>query len=136
MSPKIGLAKQALDDGLALRGRSDALQDRQMIEHLVGGDARINAEVLREIAELPAQLLRLLEDIDVAELDAAFGRGLERRDRSHQRRFASAIGTEQAIHSARNRQADIVKRTHAICIGMADRDQFEHEFPRVMWVRR
>jgi hypothetical protein len=38
-----------------------------MVEHVVGGDARIDAEILGKIARGPAQLLGLGDDVDVAE---------------------------------------------------------------------
>jgi hypothetical protein len=43
-----------------------------MIQHVVGRDAGINAEILRKIAQRLTQQLRLGDDVDVPEADCAF----------------------------------------------------------------
>ena len=78
-----GGMRQRFDGDPAVCGRSDALQRRHMVEHAVSGDARIDAEILRQIAKRPAKLFRLADDIDIAEPDRSSRRRLERRDRPH-----------------------------------------------------
>ena len=116
--PEVGLLEQRLDHRLAIPGAGDALQDCELVEHRISGDAGINPEVLRQVAERPAQLVRLGEDIDVAEFDRARGRLLQRRDGAHERRFAGAVGAEQAVHPARDRQADVVESDRAVSVSM------------------
>jgi hypothetical protein len=59
--------EQGLDHALALALAGDALEHRHLVEHRVGRDARIDAEILRQIAERAAQPLGLGEHVDVAE---------------------------------------------------------------------
>ena len=68
-SPEVGLVEQRLDHCLAVGLARDSLEDGDLVEHRVGGDARIDAEILRQIAQPLAQLSRVSEDVDVAEAD-------------------------------------------------------------------
>src|SRR5687768_3983615 len=64
-------------------GIAQALEHGHVVEHFVRGDARIDAEILRQIAERAAQFLRLADDVDIAEADAPFARRLQRGDGAH-----------------------------------------------------
>ena len=129
MVPQIGLVEEGFNQCLALSLVGNALQHGHMVEHIHRGDARINAEILRQIAKPFPQLLRLGKYIEIAEPDRAIGGGLQRRDGAHQSRFASAIWPKQPVHSARDRQIHIIKRACSVCIDMADTGDFEHDLP-------
>ena len=47
-----------------------------MIEHALGAQVRIEAELLRQVAEDLSDVVRLREDVDVAEADAARSRAV------------------------------------------------------------
>ena len=79
----------------------EALQHGEVIEHVVGGDPRIDAEVLRQVAQRAAQRVGIREHVDVAEADRALRRDLQRRDAAHQRRLAGAVRAQQPEHAAR-----------------------------------
>jgi hypothetical protein len=66
-------------------------------QHLVGGDAWIDAEILGQVAERAPQFLRLGDDVDSSEVDGALGRRLQRGDGPRQRRLAGAVRTEEAV---------------------------------------
>jgi Asp/Glu/hydantoin racemase len=62
---EVGAAQQR--GHVSLRSRDcDALEDREVIEQRLGRDARIDAELLRQIAEDAADVVLLAEDVDVA----------------------------------------------------------------------
>jgi hypothetical protein len=63
-APQIRLMQQGFDRRPAVRGRGDALQDCHVVEHFESGDARIDAEVLWQVAQLAPQLLGLGDDVD------------------------------------------------------------------------
>jgi hypothetical protein len=89
--PEIDLVEQSLDRRLSVGGGGDALQHRHVIQHVVGRNARIDAEILREITKRPPQPFGLGDHIDLAEADAALRRRLQRRDRPHQSRLSRAV---------------------------------------------
>ena len=100
-----------------------------MVEHLLGRDAGVDAEILRQVAEHPAQSLRLLEDIDVAEPYLPGGRGLQGGDDAHQGRLASAVGAQKAVHALGDGQADIVERLHAAGVDVRQSLDGKHAGP-------
>ena len=63
--------QQRLDRLPALRLARHALQHREVVEQLPRGDARVDAEILRQVAQGRAQPLRLADHVDVAEADRA-----------------------------------------------------------------
>ena len=128
-APQIDLMKQGLDRGLALGRAGDALQHRHVIQHVAGGNAGIDSEILREVAERAPELIGMGEDVDVAEADAALGRDLQRRHRAHQGRLARAVRPEEAVHAARNGQGHVVQRAGAVRVDVADAVQIEHPNP-------
>ena len=62
---KIRLPEQRVHDVLALALRRDSLENREVIEHLVGGGLGVQAELLREIPERAAQRVLVVQDVDV-----------------------------------------------------------------------
>jgi hypothetical protein len=64
-----------------------------------------------------AQAGLVLQHIDAIEMDTAAIGVLQCRNGAHQRRLARAIRPQQAEHSVRNVQADIVDGLDAIGIG-------------------
>ena len=130
--PEIGLRQQGFDRRLAFSGGRDALENAHVLKHVIGRHARINAEILRQIAQRRAQFLGVGDDVDITETDGPGGRRLQRRDAAHQRRFAGAVGPEQPEHAGGNCQADIIERTRAIGIDMADMGELEHRFS-LLW---
>jgi hypothetical protein len=59
---------------------SDALHDREMVQHVERGDLGIDAELLRQIAEDAAHLVLLAEHVDAVERDRAGVGILQRGD--------------------------------------------------------
>ena len=99
--PQVRLPEQRLDDLLARPALGDALEQREVIEQVLRAHLRIDAELLRQVAERLAHLVLLLQHVDVAEADAAVVRLLQRGEDAHQRGLAGAVGAEQAVHSRR-----------------------------------
>ena len=118
--PQIDLVEQALDDVLALLGAGDPLEHRHVVEHVVGRDARIDAEVLRQVAQGASQQIGRLQHVDIAKADMARGRGLQGGHRPHQGRFSSPVGTQKPVHAARDRQIDLVQGLYAIGVDVGE----------------
>ena len=97
-----------------------------MVEQVVGGNARIDPEILRQVAEPLAQFLGLLENVDPVEGYAARSRGLQRRHGPHQGGFAGAVRAEQSEHALGDGQGHIVERARTVRIDMGNVLQFQH----------
>ena len=119
---QIGLAQQGVDHLAPLGAICEPLQPRQMIEQVFGADLRVDAEVLRQIAEHATHGVFVAKNVDAAghvgELRRARVGVLQGRQRSHQGRLAGAIRPEQAEHAGGDRQRDVVERAHAVGIGL------------------
>ena len=89
-----------------------------MFEQVLRAHLRIDAELLRQVAERLAHLILLLQHVDVAEVDAAAVRLLQRGQDAHQRGLAGAVGAEQAVHPRRNRERHVLQRLHAVGVGL------------------
>jgi len=72
-----------------------ALDRRQVGEELAGAQVGIDAEVLRQVAELPAQLPRIAHDVMALPQHAPRGRPGHGGEDAHQRRLAGAVRTQQ-----------------------------------------
>ena len=105
--PQIGFDQQIFDD-LLLVVAVDAFERRQVFEHREGRDSRIRAKLLRQITKRAAQRGFVLQNVYAVECDGAAVGLLQRRNRSHQRRFACAIGAEQAEHSFGHVQMNVL----------------------------
>jgi hypothetical protein len=91
-----------------------------VVEQALGAHRRVDAELLREIAEGATHAVLLAQDVDVAQHDGASVGLLERGDRAHERRLAGAVGSEEAIHPARNVERDVAEGAHAVGVGLGD----------------
>src|SRR5437764_6913469 len=87
-----------------------------MAEHVLGRDAGIDAEFLRQISQTTANLILLLEDVYITQTSAAAVGFLQRSQSAHERGFAGAVGPEQSIHPSRDRERYVIKRFDAILI--------------------
>ena len=102
---------------LALFAIHDSFQKGDVIQHVLRGNARVNAEVLRQIAKPAANFFLLLQHVDVTKRCGSAVRLLERGQRAHQRGLAGTIGAKQSVHPARNPQRDVIQCFHTIRIG-------------------
>ena len=64
---KIGALQQRVDGVASLARVADSLQHRKVIQHRLGRDPWINAELLRQVSEQTAHFVLLAKDVDVAE---------------------------------------------------------------------
>jgi len=101
-------------------GRTDALQHGQVIEQLLGREPRVDAELLRQVAQHAPQPVRLCEDIHALEGYAAAAGALQGGDDAHQRGLARPVRPEQAVDAARHVEVDVVQRAHAPWIGVRE----------------
>ena len=98
----------------------DALEHREVVEQLLRAHLRVDAELLRQVAERLPHFVLLVQDVDIAEADAALVRLLQRGDDAHQRGLAGAVRAEQAVHARRDREGDVLQRVHAVGVGLGD----------------
>jgi hypothetical protein len=98
----------------ALRAIAEAFEDGQMVEEIEGGDFRIHAEVLRQVAELAAKVAGIGDDVLAGEGDRALVGLLQRGDGAHQRRLAGAVGAEQAEQTVADFEGDVVEGSNAV----------------------
>src|SRR5205085_11867285 len=96
--------EQRVDDALALLRARDALEAREVVEHLRRGDFRIDAELLRQVSEERPDLALLLQYVDRVERRRAAIGLLQRRERSHERGLPRAVGPEEAEHPRVDRE--------------------------------
>ena len=89
-----------------------------MVEQLLGADLRVDAELLRQVAERPAHRVLVPQHVDLAERDAAAVGLLQRGEDAHQRGLAGAVGPQQPVHAVRDREGDVVQRLHAVGVGL------------------
>src|SRR5690606_5923480 len=118
--PEIDLIQQRLDRFLARRALPNAFEHRKVVQQIECGDARIDTEVLRQVAERCAELFRLGQYVDLTEPNRAMRRRLQRRDTSHARRFTGAIRPQQTEHALRDIQSRVVECTRTVRIDMCD----------------
>jgi hypothetical protein len=111
---------RAFDRFLALALAGQALEDGKVVQQLFGADFRIDAEVLRQVAQLAQQPFLVLQDVETVEMDAAAVGILQRRDGAHERGLAGAVRAEQAEHAIRDLEADIVDGLDAIGIRLVE----------------
>src|SRR5262245_45632519 len=93
-------------------------------------DTRVDAKVLRQVAECAAQRAGVRDDVDVVEPDAAGGWNLQRGHRAHERRLAGAVRPEQAEHPARDFQRDRLERARTVRIDMRELVDAQHTASR------
>ena len=91
---------------------------------------RIDAEVLRQIAEPAPQLARIGEDVEAVEDDRPRVRLLQRGDGAHQRRLAGAVRPEQPEQPLADLEAHVIERADAVGIGFRKMRDGEQSGPR------
>ncbi len=104
----------------------DALEDSDVVEQRNRRHAGVDAEILGEVAQSPAKLLRFGDDVDAIEEYPARIWFLQRGDCPHERGLAGAVGAEQAEEARADFQVDTAKRPDAVCIGFGESRDPEH----------
>ena len=115
---QIGLLQQAIDDFAPPRPLRQSFQHGEVVEQFIRRHLRIQAEVLRQVAQHAADLVLVVEYVVVAEEDGAGIALLQGGQGAHQGRLAGAIRAQQAKHPGRYRQRHVIQRHHAIRVGL------------------
>jgi hypothetical protein len=116
--PEVDLLQERLDERLARPAIGDALEQGEVLEQLLGADLRVEAELLRQVAQRLAHGVLLVQHVDVAERDSTLVRLLQRGKDAHQRGLAGAVGAEKAEHAGRDREGHVLQRLHAVRISL------------------
>jgi hypothetical protein len=103
-----------------------ALQSQEVREHRASGQVRIEAEVLREIAEFLPHALGVRDDVLSVERDAPRRRLEQSREDPHERRLARAVRTEQTEHARRDVEIDPLERGDGAGIDLDQVAKDEH----------
>jgi hypothetical protein len=104
-------ASRTASSSSALRGGGDAVEPGLILQHLVGREEGIEHDFLRHDPDRTAGVAAVAIDIEAPDLRCAAGLGDEARQNVDQRRFACAIGAEQAENRAlRHIEADPAQR--------------------------
>ena len=128
--PQVGLLEQRVHEIASLAAVRHAFQFREVIEHSLGAQIRVEAELLRQVAENLSDVVGLGEHVDVAEANGARVRLLQRGDGAHQRRLPCAVGAEQAEHAGGYVERDVLQRANAVGVRLREiRDREIHEGP-------
>ncbi len=123
---EIHALEQRRDDVLAITGVGDALHAGEVVEHLLGRQTRIDAEVLRQVAEDPPHVVLANAQVEIVQHHRAVV-GLEQcRETLHQGRLAGAVRTEQSEHPVLDREADAAQRLDAAGVGLPQVSNFKH----------
>src|SRR5688572_14435307 len=115
--PEIRLAEKRLDHIPPLPSPCNPAEDGKVIQQPLRRGLRIDAELLRQVAQCLAHLVFLPQDIERPEMDLPLVGLLEGGDRAHERRLAGAIRAEKSVHAGWNGQMDALQRMDAIRIG-------------------
>src|SRR4030095_16265034 len=89
-------------------------------------EVRIEAELLRQIAELAPDELRILERVGAVERDLTGGRLEQAGDDAHERRLARAVRTEESEHSGRHGEAHALERGDGSGVDLDEIAKDEH----------
>ena len=124
--PQVHLPEERVHHVLPLALPPDPLEQREVVEQLLRPHVRIDAELLRQVAQRPADVVLLPHDVEsplracrgVAQVNRAGVRLLERGEDAHQRGLAGAVGAEQAVHPRRDRERHVLQRLHAVGVGL------------------
>src|SRR5678815_2676784 len=126
--PQVGLHEQRVHQIATLAAVRDAFHLREVIEHPLGAQVRIESELLREVAKNLSDVVGLREDVDLAEPDGARIRFLERGYRAHERRLPRTVGPEQAEHASGYVERDVLQGAYTVGIRLREiRDRKVHE---------
>jgi hypothetical protein len=117
---EIRAAEQCRDGIFPLTAIVNSFEDREVIEQRFRGNARIDAELLRQVTEHAPDVVLLAKHVDVAERDGAGVGFLQRGDGAHQRRLAGAVRAEETEHAGRNRERDVLESFDAVRIGLRE----------------
>ena len=132
--PQVDLLQQRFDGVLAGTGGGDAFQDRQMVQQIVGGNPRIDIEVLGQVTEEGAQLFRFAHHVNLTKADASGGRRLQRGDAPHQRGLPGAVGAEQAEHAFGDGEGSVIERPGPVGIDMSNAGECQHKIGQRQYV--
>src|SRR5688572_15912454 len=105
-----------------------------MVEQIEGRDLRVDAEILRQIAEPMAQASRIGDDIESVENDRPFVRFLKRGNGAHERRLAGAIRPEKTEETFADFKVDVVECANAVRIGFREMRDREQSWTSLSWL--
>jgi len=123
---EIDALEQFLGQRLQALGRGDALELQEVQQHLLAGEVRIEAELLRQVAEPRAHPLRIGDDVVPVEQHRARGGFEQAGEDAHERGLARAIGPEQSEHAERDVQIHTLKGRDRAGIDLDETTDFEH----------
>ena len=103
----------------------DVLQDRLIIEELVGAHVFVGAEILGQIADQSLHFFPLLFHVDVVDVDCAIALLQDAADDAHQRGLAGAVGTQQAEHAALDGQGNSLEGRERLLAFAQHRDRLD-----------
>ena len=92
----------------------------EVVEHVDGGHLRVDAELLRQIAEHLAHFVLLLEDVDAVERDGAGIGVLQGGDGAHEGALAGAVRAEQSEHVIADGEGDVLEGANAVGISLGE----------------
>jgi hypothetical protein len=117
---EVGALEERVDRGLARLRVREALQPREVVEHLGRGHLGIDAELLGKIAEEPAHAILVAQHVDVVEGRRSAIGLLQRGERAHEGRLARAVRAEEAEHPGRDGERHVVEGLDAIGIALRE----------------
>jgi hypothetical protein len=98
-------------------------------QHGLAGQVWIEAEVLRQIAELGPQPFGTRQHVLAVQRHPAGGRFEQAGENAHEGRFARAIGAEQAEHAGRQVEIDALESGHRAGIYLDELANGQHAGP-------
>ena len=124
--PEVHLLQQRFHGGLAFAADGQPFQYGQMVQHVVGANPRVHAEVLWQVAEPGAQFAGGGQDIQATEADSAGSGNLQRGDTAHQRGFARAVRPQQPEHTPGDFQRDPIQSAGAVGVDVGELFDVQH----------
>ena len=118
--PQVHLLQEGLHQRLALAVVHHALQQGDVVQHVVRAHPRVHPELLRQVAEHLAHLVFLAEHIDLAEHHRSAVRLLQGGQDAHQGALARTVGPQQTEQAGGDGEAHVVQRFHAVRVGLAE----------------
>ena len=115
---EVGHSQKPFDDFAPLPGGNQSLQHGEVVQQRLGRDSRVDAHLLRQVAQDLAHLVFLVEHVEVVKEEAPRVDALQRGDGPHQRRLPGSVGSEKAEHPPGDLQAHILQGLNTIAIGL------------------
>jgi hypothetical protein len=128
--PQVGLLQQRVHRFAALAAARDPLQQREVVQHGLGADARVHAELLRQVAQRAAHGLAVCQHVHLAQAHAPGVGLLQRGQDAHERALPRPVGPQQPEQAGGDGERHVLQGRHAVGIRLPEMLDRQVHVPR------